>query len=51
MRVKIKTIHGQFDFKLQKYLVQGKSCNYFDLTSQLTTENISDGLQEKRGLL
>lgn len=44
--VKIKTIHGQFDFKLQKYLVQGKSCNYFDLTSQLTTENISKGLQE-----
>ena len=44
--VKVKTIHGQFDFRLQKYLVQGKSCNYFDLTSQLTTGNISHGLQE-----
>ena len=45
-KVKIKTIHGQFDFRLQKYLVQGKSCNYFDLTSQLIRENISHGLQE-----
>ena len=44
--VKVKTIHGQFDFRLQKYLVKGKSCNYFDLTSQLTKENISHGLQE-----
>ncbi len=44
--VKIKTIHGQFDFRLQKYLVKGKSCNYFDLTSQLTRGNISNGLQE-----
>ena len=44
--VKVKTIHGQFDFRLQKYLVQGKSCNYFDLTSQLITGNISNGLQE-----
>ena len=44
--VKVKTIHGQFDFRLQKYLVKGKSCNYFDLTSQLTTRNISKGLQE-----
>ncbi|MGB5709861.1 MAG: hypothetical protein WBM44_02995 [Waterburya sp.] len=44
--VKVKTIHGQFDFRLQKYLVKGKSCNYIDLTSQLTTENISHGLQE-----
>ena len=44
--VKLKTIHGQFDFRLQKYLVKGKSCNYFDLTSQLTTGNISHGLQE-----
>lgn len=45
-QVKVKTIHGQFDFRLQKYLVQGKSCNYFDLTSQLTGGNISEGLQE-----
>ncbi len=44
--VKLKTIHGQFDFRLQKYLVKGKSCNYFDLTSQLTTGNTSHGLQE-----
>ena len=44
--MKIKTIHGQFDFRLQKYLVKGKSCNYLDLTSQLTTGNISEGLQE-----
>ena len=26
--------------------MKGKSCNYFDLTSQLNTENISHGLQE-----
>ena len=44
--VKVKTIHGQFNFRLQKYLVKGKSCNYFDLTSQLITGNISKGLQE-----
>ena len=44
--VKVKTIHGQFDFRLQKYLVKGKSCNYFDLTSQLARGNISNGLQE-----
>lgn len=44
--VKIKTIHGQFDFRMQKYLVKGKSCNYLDLTNQLTTGNISNGLQE-----
>ena len=44
--VKVKTIHGQFNFRLQKYLLKGKSCNYFDLTSQLTTGNISQGLQE-----
>ena len=42
----MKTIHGQFDFGLQKYLVQGKSCSYFDLTCQLTSRNISDGLEE-----
>ncbi len=46
MRIKIKTIHGQFDFRLQKYLVKGKSCNYLELTSQLATGNISEGLQE-----
>ena len=44
--VKVKTIHGQFNFRLQKYLLKEKSCNYFDLTSQLTTGNISQGLQE-----
>ena len=44
--VKVKTIHGQFYFRLQKYIVKGKSCNYFDLTSQLGRENISHGLQE-----
>ena len=44
--MQIKTIHGQFSFQLQKYLFQGKSCNYFDLTSQLTQGYISPALQE-----
>lgn len=44
--VKIKTIHGEFKFRVQKYIVEGKSCDYFDLTAQLTGGNISKGLQE-----
>ena len=44
--VTIKTIHGQFKFRIQKYLNQGISCNYFDLTSQLNQGNISQGLKE-----
>jgi hypothetical protein len=44
--VKIKTIHGQFVFPLQKYLVKGKSCHYFDLTSQFSHGYFSPLLQE-----
>jgi hypothetical protein len=34
-QVLVKTLHGQFEFKLQKYLQEGQSMSYFDLTEQL----------------
>ncbi len=43
------TIHGQISFPLQKYVIKVKSCNYFQLTSQLRGEYISPLLQELVG--
>lgn len=43
------TIHGRFTFPLQKYLINGKSGNYFGLTSQVFSEYISPLLQELVG--
>lgn len=45
-RVKIKTLHGQFEFELQKYLCDGKSVSYFDLSEQMRDSYLSNRLQE-----
>lgn len=42
----MKTLHGQFEFRLQKYLQDGQSLSYFDLTEQLTDGYVSNRLQE-----
>lgn len=42
----VKTLHGQFEFRLQKYLQEGQSLSYFDLTEQLTDGYVSNRLQE-----
>ena len=47
--ITVKTIHGQITFPLQKYLINGKSCHYFQLTYQLRSEYISPLLQELLG--
>jgi hypothetical protein len=44
--VLVKTLHGQFEFRLQKYLQEGQSLSYFDLTEQLTDGYVSNRLQE-----
>jgi hypothetical protein len=45
-QVQVKTLHGQFEFRLQKYLQDGQSVSYFDLTEQLTDGYVSPRLQE-----
>jgi hypothetical protein len=45
-KVKLKTLHGEFEFRLQKFLQDDKSVNYFDLTRQLTDRYVSPRLQE-----
>ncbi len=42
----MKTLHGQFEFRLQKYLQDGQSVSYCDLTEQLTEGYVSHRLQE-----
>lgn len=42
----MKTLHGQFEFRLQKYLQDGQSLSYFDLTQQFKDGYISHRLQE-----
>jgi hypothetical protein len=42
----VKTLHGQFEFWLQKYLQEGQSVSYFDLTEQLRDGYVSERLQE-----
>lgn len=44
--MRVKTLHGQFEFRLQKYLQDGQSVSYFDLTEQLTDGYVSNRLQE-----
>jgi hypothetical protein len=44
--VKLKTLHGEFEFSLQKYLENGNSVSYFDLTKQLADGYVSIRLQE-----
>lgn len=45
----IKTVHGKFQFRLQKYLVEEKRTNYLELTKQLEAGYISYRLQELCG--
>jgi hypothetical protein len=45
-KVKLKTLHGEFEFRLQKFLQDDKSVSYFDLTEQLTDRYVSPRLQE-----
>lgn len=47
--VGIKTVHGQFRFGLQKYLIGKKRTNYLELTGQLEAGYISHRLQELCG--
>jgi hypothetical protein len=42
----VKTLHGQFEFQLQKYVEDGKSTSYFELTEQLKDRYVSGRLQE-----
>jgi hypothetical protein len=44
--VRLKTLHGEFYFELQRYLEEGKSFNYFELTNQMSQEYSSQRLQE-----
>lgn len=45
----IKTVHGQFRFQLQKYLIGKERTNYWELTQPLSTGYISPRLQELCG--
>lgn len=45
----IKTVHGQFRFRLQKYLIEKKRTNYLEMTGQLEAGYISPRLQELCG--
>ena len=45
----IKTVHGQFRFQLQKYLIGQERTNYWELTQQLETGYISPRLRELCG--
>jgi hypothetical protein len=42
----LKTIHGKFEFKMQKYEVEDSCQNYFERTGQMTEGYISDRLRE-----
>lgn len=44
--VYIKTLHGKFQFQLQKYQVDGIGLSYLELTNQLAAGYISPRLQE-----
>ena len=44
--VTIKTMHGQFVFPLQKYLINQENSNYFALTFQFKRDYISPALRE-----
>lgn len=45
-RVQVKTLHGQFEFELQKYLRDGSSTSYLELTNQMPDGYVSDRLRE-----
>jgi hypothetical protein len=43
--VSLKTLHGEFEFAVQKYLMDGVSLSYLELT-QSESSSLSRGLQE-----
>jgi len=45
----IKTLHGKFQFQLQKYQSLGQLTSYFGLTNQLSEGYVSPRLQELCG--
>jgi hypothetical protein len=45
-RVVVKTLHGQFEFRWQKYLQDGRSRSYFELSEQFEDGYVSRRLQE-----
>lgn len=44
--VLFKTLHGKFQFQLQKYQTQGQGRSYFELTNQLEEGYVSHRLQK-----
>jgi hypothetical protein len=44
--VTLKTLHGEFEFKLQKYDLDGLSVSFLDLRQPMPISYISRGLQE-----
>ena len=48
--VHIKTLHGYFEFKVQRFIDRTNdnevNCTYFDLTNQFQEDNVSDRLRE-----
>ena len=48
-KVWIKTLHGQFEFYLQKYQTNKKESNYFQLSEQLQERFVSQRLEELCG--
>ena len=48
-KVWIKTLHGQFEFYLQKYQTNKKATNYFQLSEQLQARVVSQRLEELCG--
>ena len=48
-KICIKTLHGQFEFYLQKYQTNKKEVNYFQLSEQLQERFVSQRLEELCG--
>ncbi len=48
-KVWIKTLHGKFEFYLQKYQTNKKESNYFQLSEQLQERFVSQRLEELYG--
>jgi len=48
-KIRIKTLHGQFEFYLQKYQTNKKEVNYFQLSEQLQERFVSQRLEELCG--
>lgn len=44
--MRLKTLHGEFEFRVQKYQMDGISLNFLELTQPLPLSHVSRGLQE-----